>query len=146
MSKVVTSLPKGMMKNSIIGAILALGSYISLQFLTALLVHNEMIGEEMIYSLVCVSAGLSSFVGCGYSVLRGGSGGVLSASAVVMVFLTLTVAVALLTGGADVVDGGLTGVGIAMAAGGLLAALVAGLAANKNGIGRRKQKTRRTRK
>lgn len=146
MSKVVASLPKSLMKNSIVGAILALVCYVALQFLSALLIHCEVVGEGMIYPMVCVSAGISSFLGCGYSVMRGGSGSVLSASAVVLVFLALTVAVALLASEAGGISAGLTGVGAAMAAGGLLAALIPGLRVKKGKSRRDGGKARRSKK
>ena len=127
MPKVVASLPKHLMKNSVIGALLALFCYILLQFLGALLIHTEVVGEAMIYPMVCLSAGIASFLGCGYSVLRESSGSVLSSSTVVAVFLTLTAAVGLLAGGAEMIGAGLTGIGGAMAVGGLLAAVVPGV-------------------
>ena len=45
MSKVVASLPKGLMKNSVVGAVLALACYMALQFIVALLIHSEIAGE-----------------------------------------------------------------------------------------------------
>ena len=87
----------------------------------------------MLYPMVCISAAVASFAGCSCSALRGKSGGMLSASAVVLIFLTLTVTVALLTGSAEPVGAGLTGVGVAMAIGGLLGAVVVGAAANRQG-------------
>ena len=143
MSKVVASLPGGFVRNGVVGAILALTCYVVFQFLWSFLIHCEIVGEGMVYLLVCVSAGLSAFLGCGYSAVRGGSGSVLSASAVVVVFLTLTVAVALLTGEVDSIGAGLTGIGGAMAAGGLAAALLAGMVAGKGKSGRDKMKKRR---
>lgn len=124
MSKMVASLPRGLMKNSVVGAILALVCYVLLQFFVALLMHSEVAGEGAMYPMVCAAAGLSSFLGCVYCVVKGGGGRVLSASAVVLIFLVVTVAVALLTSEVGMIDGGLTGVGAAMAAGGLLAAFV----------------------
>lgn len=146
MSKVVASLPKSLMKNSVVGAGLALVCYVSLQFVVALLIHSEVVGEGAMYPVICATAGLSSFLGCGYCVVRGGGGRALSASAVVLVFLTLTAAVALLTSEVGMINGGLTGVGAAMAVGGLLAALVPG-SRMKNGKSRRDvSKARRSRK
>ncbi len=146
MSKVLASLPGGLMKNSVIGAILALMCYVLLQFLAALLIHSEIVGEGAIYLMVCAAAGLSSFLGCAYCVIKGGDGRVLSASAVVLVFLAVTVAVGLLTGEVGTINGGLTGVGASMAAGGLLAALVPELRAKKGKTRRDMPKTRRARK
>ena len=136
MSKVIASLPGVLVKNSVVGAILALACYVALQFVAALLIHSEVVGEEMMYPMVCVAAGVSALAGCSYSVLRGGVGSVLSASSVVMVFLTVTVAVALLAGEAGTVGVGFTGVGSAMALGGLVAAVLPGFWV-KRGSGRR---------
>ena len=124
MSKVVMSLPEGMVKNSLIGGLLALLCYVALQFLCALLVDRGVLGLEQIYPLVCVTAALASFLGCGYSVLRGKGASMLSVPVVVVVFLTLTLAAALFTADAISIENGLTGLGLSMAAGGLLAALV----------------------
>lgn len=146
MSKVVAAVPKGLVKNSAIGALLALACYVALQFVSALLIHSELVGEGTLYSMVCVSAGLAAFLGCGYSVMKGGAGSVLSASAVVLVFMALTVATALVLGEQGAIGGGLTGVGGAMAVGGLAAAVVPGLW-EKKGVSRRDgRKTRRSRK
>ena len=71
MSKVVMSLPKGMVKNSVIGGLLALISYVALQFVCAMLVDKGALGLEQLYPVVCVTAAIASFLGCGYSVLRG---------------------------------------------------------------------------
>ena len=124
MSKVVMSLPKGMVKSSIIGGFIALAAYVALQLLCALLVHRELLGEESLYPMVCVAAAAASFLGCGYSVLSRREGAVLTVSAVTIVFLALTLAVALLTEKTVAVENGLVGVGLSMAAGGLAAALV----------------------
>lgn len=124
MSKVVMSLPEGMVKNSLIGGLLALLSYVALQFLCALLVDRGILGLEQIYPLVCVTAALASFLGCGYSVLKGKGTSMLPVPVVVVVFLCLTLAAALLTTDAVSIENGLTGLGLSMAAGGLLAALV----------------------
>ena len=71
MSKIVMSLPKGMVKNSLIGGVLALAAYVALQFFCALLIDKGIMGMEQLYPMVCVAAALSSFLGCGYSVLKG---------------------------------------------------------------------------
>ena len=70
MSKLVMSLPQGMVKNSVVGGVLALASYVALQFVCALLVDRGVLGMESLYPMVCVAAALASFLGCGYSVLR----------------------------------------------------------------------------
>ena len=114
MSKVVMSLPKGMMKNSLTGGCVALVSYVILQLLCALLIHKELL----------VAAAVASFLGCVYSVLTRQEGAILTVSTVTAVFLILTLAVALLTNKSIAVENGLVGVGLSMAAGGLLAALV----------------------
>ena len=89
MSKVVMSLPKGMVKNSVVGGVLALASYVALQFVCALLVDRGVLGMESLYPMVCVAAALASFLGCGYSVLRRREAAMLSVSAVVAVFLAV---------------------------------------------------------
>ena len=124
MSKVVMSLPEGMVKNCLVGSVLSLLSYILLQMLCALLVDRGVLGLDQIYPLVCVTAALASFLGCGYSVLRGKGTSMLPVPVVVVVFLSLTLAAALLTTEAVSIENGLTGLGLSMAAGGLLAALV----------------------
>ena len=124
MSKTVAHSPAGLLKNSLIGAIIALVSYVVLQCPVALLIHCEVLTVEMLYPMVCVAAGLSSFLGCVFSVLRAEEGGVLSATAVALVFLAITVVVGLLSGEAGMIGAGLIGVGGAMVAGGLLAAAV----------------------
>lgn len=124
MSKVVMSLPEGMVKNSLVGGLIALVSYAGLQLLCALLVDKGVLGLEQIYPLVCVTAALASFLGCGYSVLKGKGTSMLSVPVVVVVFLALTLAAALLTADTVRIENGLTGLGLSMAAGGLLAALV----------------------
>lgn len=123
MSKVVMSLPEGMVKNSLIGGLLALLSYAAMQLICALLVDRGVLELGQIYPLVCVTAALASFLGCGYSVLKGKGTSMLSVPVVVVVFLTLTLAAALLTADVVSVENGLTGLGLSMAAGGLLAAL-----------------------
>ncbi len=142
MSKVVASLPHKQIKNGVIGGGIALAVYILLQFPVALLVHREVLGEQMIYPFVCVSAALASFLGCGFSVWRGEKGKMLSAAAVIGVFLTLTAAIGILTSEVHAVGFGLTGVGISMAIGGLAAAVIGSLAENKGG-GRYEKRARR---
>lgn len=124
MSKVVMSLPKGMVKNSVTGGCIALASYVAFQLLCALLIHKELLGEDVLYPMVCVAAAAASFLGCVYSVLTRQEGAVLTVSAVTVVFLVLTLAIALLANKSVAVENGLVGVGLSMAAGGLLAALV----------------------
>lgn len=124
MSKVVMSLPKGMVKNSVIGGVLALGVYVALQLVCALLIDKEVLGMDQLYPMVCVTAALASFLGCGYSVLRGRGTSMLTVPVVVAVFLTLTLAAAFFTADAVRIENGLTGLGLSMAAGGLLVALV----------------------
>ena len=46
MSKLVMSLPQGMVKNSVVGGVLALASYVALQFVCALLVDRGVLGME----------------------------------------------------------------------------------------------------
>ena len=140
MSKVVMSLPKGMVKHSLLGGLVALVSYVLLQFLVALLIHQGVLGPEKLYPAVCVTAAVAAFLGCGYCVLRRG-GSMLSVSAVVVVFLAVTVAAAFLTADAIAVSRGLTGVGLSMAAGGLAAAL-AGSARPGGGSTRRRKRRR----
>ena len=47
MSKVVMSLPKGMVKNSVVGGLLALAVYVAMQFFYALLIHRGAVGMEL---------------------------------------------------------------------------------------------------
>lgn len=146
MSKVVMALPKGMAKNSVVGGVIALTVYAVLQMLCALLVHREVVSVDMLYPMVCITAAVASFGGCVYSVLRGRSASMLSVSVVVVVFLVLTLAVALISAESIAVDNGLTGVGLCMAAGGLLAALVGpGLSGKKNARGKNGGRKRRRR-
>ncbi len=145
MSKLVMSLPQGMVKNSVVGGVLALASYVALQFVCALLVDRGVLGMESLYPMVCVAAALASFLGCGYSVLRGKGGAMLTVPVVVVVFLTLTLAAAFFTADAIAVENGLTGLGLSMAAGGLLAALVGGSLPRVNGRSKgRKRRARRS--
>ena len=113
MSKVVMSLPEGMVKNCLVGGGISLLSYVLLQMLCALLVDRGVLGLDQIYPLVCR-----------YSVLKGKGTSMLSVPVVVVVFLSLTLAAALVTTDAVQIENGLTGLGLSMAAGGLLAALV----------------------
>lgn len=144
MSKVVMSLPKGMVKNSVIGGILALVAYVALQFLCALLIDKGVIGIGQLYPMVCVAAFLASFLGCGYSVLKGKGTSMLTVPVVVVVFMTLTLTAALLTTEAVSIENGLTGLGLSMAGGGLLAALV-GYNLPKGGHGKSRSRHRRGR-
>ena len=144
MSKVVMSLPEGMVKNSLVGGLLALLSYVALQFLCALLVDRGVLELDRIYPLVCVTAAVASFLGCGYSVLKGKGTSMLTVPVVVVVFLTLTLAAALFTADAVSIENGLTGLGLSMAAGGLLAALVGyNLPRGKRGKARTRSRRRR---
>lgn len=140
-SKVVMSLPKGMVKNSVVGAGIALGSYIALQLLCALLIDRGVVGMETLYPMVCITAAAAAFFGCGYSVLRGRC--MLTVPVVVVVFLTLTLVAAFFTADAIAVENGLTGLGLSMAAGGLAAALVGYNRPKGGGRGRRTRKRRR---
>ncbi len=144
MSKVVMSLPKGMVKNSVVGGLLALAVYVAMQFFYALLIHRGAVGMERLYPMTCAAALLASFLGCGYSVVRGKGTSMLTVPVVVAVFLTLTLAAAFFTADAICVDNGLTGIGLSMAAGGLLAALV-GYNLPRGG-GSRGRRTRRKRR
>lgn len=141
MSKVVMSLPKGMVRDSVTGGLLALATYVALQLVCALLVDKGVLGLEQLYPLVCVTAAIASFLGCGYSVLRGKGTNMLTVPAVVAVFMALTLAAALLTADTIAIENGVTGLGLSMAAGGLLAALVGG---NLPKGGRKKRRARRT--
>ena len=120
MSKVVMSLPQGMVKNSVIGGLLALISYVALQFVCAMLVDKGVLGLEQLYPVVCVTAAIASFLGCGYSVLRGKGTSMLSVPVVVVVFMTLTLAAALLTADTIAIENGVTGLGLSALVGGNL--------------------------
>ena len=139
MSRVVVALPKGMVRHSVIGGAVALGCYVALQFVWALLIHKEVMGEELLYPAVCISAAAASFLGCMYSLLSSGAARMLPVSAVVAVFLSVTMTAALLTAETVAVSNGLTGVGLSMAAGGLLAALLGG--SGRRGRSRRRRRT-----
>lgn len=143
MSKVVMSMPEGMVKNCLIGGGISLISYILLQMACALLVDRGIVGLEQMYPLVCVTAAAASFLGCGYSVWKSKGASMLPVPVVVVVFLALTLAAALLTTDTVRIENGLTGLGLSMAAGGLLAALVG---YNLPKGGRRKNGVRRKRR
>lgn len=138
-SKPAISLPKGIVRDSLIGGAIALGAYILLQFFCALLIDRELLGLEKLYPMVCVAAAVSAFLGCGYSVLRRKEAAILSVSAVVAVFLAVTLAAAFITAETVAVENGLTGVGLSMAAGGLTAAM----AGSARPRGKRQRKRRR---
>ena len=144
MSKLVMSLPQGMVKNSVVGGVLALASYVALQFVCALLVDRGVLGMESLYPMVCVAAALASFLGCGCTLLRGREGAMLSVPVVVAVFMTLTLTAALLTAETISIENGVTGLGLSMAAGGLLAALIGGNLPRGNRRSRRHSHTRRS--
>jgi len=145
MSKIVMSLPKGMVKNSLVGGLLALTAYVALQFVCALLIDKGILGMERLYPMVCVTAALASFLGCGYSVLKGKGTSMMTVPVVAVVFLTLTLTAAFLTADAISIENGLTGLGLSMAAGGLLAAMV-GYNLPKGGGGKSRAKSRRKRR
>lgn len=135
MSKIVMSLPEGMVKNVCVGAVASLVTYVLFQFAVAFLIGKEVVGEEMMYPAVCVSAGMSSFVGC--RIQRGVS---LSAMAVSAVFLVLTVVIGFLSG-AELDADMIVGIGAAMSVGGLTAAALGGTG-DRKGKGREKRKLR----
>ena len=135
MSKVVMSLPKGMVKDVTVGTVVSLGTYVGLQFLWALLIDRGMLGMERLYPLVCIAAALASFLGCGCTLLRGREGAM---------FMTLTLTAALLTAETISIENGVTGLGLSMAAGGLLAALIGGNLPRGNRRSRRHSRTRRS--
>ena len=143
MSKVVMSLPKGMGRNSVIGGGAALVVYTLLQMVCALLIHREVVGVELLYPMVCFTAAAAAFVGCLLCMLWGKDRSVLTVSAVVAVFLTLTLAAAFLTADAVAMQGGLAGVGLGMAAGGLCAVIVVPSGEKR---GRRDGKKRRSKR
>ena len=146
MSKVVVSLPEGMGKGSFVGAFVSLVCYVLLQFLVAFLICKEIVGEGMLYSIVCSSAGISAFVGCWYGTAHSKGKGGLGAATVVVVFLVLTVVIGVLLGEVEVIRGGLVGVGVSMSVGGFLAAVFCGMKRQKTGIRREKGKKRRDRR
>lgn len=143
MSKIVLSLPEGMIKTGVSGAFISLVCYVLLQFLSAFLICREIAGEEMLYPMVCLSAGISAFAGCWYGTVRSKTGGVLGAATVVIVFLALTVAIGLLCGKIGAVGNGLVGVGVSMSVGGLAAALFSAVKGNGTGVKRDRGKRKR---
>lgn len=124
MSKVVASLPEGMVKGGFVGAVVSLVCYVLLQFLSALLISKEMVGEEMLYPIVCLSAGMSSFAGCWCGTNRSKGGRGLGAATVVVVFLALTIVIGFLSGEVGVIGDGLVGIGVSMSLGGLMVACI----------------------
>lgn len=143
MSKIVMSLPEGMIKTGVNGAFISLVCYVLLQFLSAFLICREIAGEEMLYPMVCLSAGISAFAGCWYGTARSKKGGVLGAATVVIVFLALTVMIGLLCGKVGAVGNGLVGVGVSMSVGGLSAALFSAVKGEGAGVKRERGKRRR---
>ena len=143
MSKIVMSLPEGMIKTGVNGAFISLVCYVLLQFLSAFLICREIAGEEMLYPMVCLSAGISAFAGCWYGTARSKKGGVLGAATVVVVFLALTVTIGFLCGKVGVVGNGLVGVGVSMSVGGLAAALFSAMKGEGAGAKRERGKRRR---
>lgn len=143
MSKIVMSLPEGMIKTGVNGAFISLVCYVLLQFLSAFLICREIAGEEMLYPMVCLSAGISAFAGCWYGTARSKKGGVLGAATVVIVFLALTVMIGLLCGKVGAVGNGLVGVGVSMSVGGLAAALFTAVKGEGVGVKRERGKRRR---
>ena len=143
MSKIVLSLPEGMIKTGVSGAFISLVCYVLLQFLSAFLICRETAGEEMLYPMVCLSAGISAFAGCWCGTVRSKTGGVLGAATVVIVFLALTVAIGLLCGKIGAVGNGLVGVGVSMSVGGLAAALFSAVKGKGTGVKRDRGKRRR---
>lgn len=145
MSKVVMSLPGGMIKNSLIGAAIALGSYVTLQFLVALLVDNGVVEEGAVYLAACICAGAASFLGCAYSALRVGGGMALSAASVVIIFFMLVLTISMCAGeagGVEMENAG--GIITSMAVGGLSAAVICGVkgkgVSGERGRGKRRKK------
>lgn len=137
MSKQTMSLPCKKIGSYLVGGLVALGAYALLQLPVSFLVHREVIEEGAIGAAICISASLASFLGCGYSVLKGEKGTALSAAAVTAVFLTLAAAVGACLGDRTAVGPVLTEVGIAMVFGGLAAAVAGGF---KKGGGDRRNK------
>ena len=127
MSKIVVSLPKGMVRDGVIGALVSLICYVLLQFLAAFLISKEMMGEEMLYSEVYISSGISSFVGCLCGLFRGKRGVGLSAATVVAVFFVLTLMIGFCFGETRGFCDGFAWVGVSISVGGLMAALIYGL-------------------
>ena len=52
MSKPAISLPKGIVKDSLIGGAIALGAYLMLHFLWALIFDKVMLGLQKLYPMV----------------------------------------------------------------------------------------------
>ena len=143
MPKVELSLPDGMMKKGIVGALISMACYVAMQCLVAFLVCREIVSPEMIYPAACVSAAIASFVGC---LFGSGKGSGMSSAVVVTVYLALTVLIGLCTSEHGINGSGLAGVGIAMSLGGLASAFVGGTM-GKSGSGRRERgRSRRRRK
>lgn len=140
MSGITSIVPKGLIKNSVVGACVAVCFYVVLQLISALLVHCEIADENAVYPMVCCTAALSSLAGCSYSALRGGKGSALSVSAVVLIFLSLTLIIGLSAGNSEAVAEGMVWIGAAMSAGGLVAALLVNLIRRKKNVGRKKMK------
>lgn len=126
MSKIAGALSDGTVKNGVVGACISLGCYVLLQFFSAYLVCSGIVGEGAVYSAVCISAAVSSFMGCCFGVVRTGENGVLSAFSVVVVFLVLTIMIGVCVNEIGVIGAGLAGVGMAMVGGGLAAAMFCG--------------------
>ena len=146
MSKNKGTLFERLLKNSVVGSVIAMISYVMLQLLCALLVHCEIVGEGMIYPMVCVGAAVSSFLGCVYGVMRGGEGRILSASVVAVIFMSLTIMIGLLSGKSDAIASGWVGIGSAMAVGGLLAAMVPSLMSRREKVLKSSHTRRKVRK
>ena len=141
MSKIVVSLPKGAVRYSLQGAGLALTIYLAMQLLWALLIHKAVLNMALLYPAVCISAAVAAFCGCLYSAVKSGRSDSLSVAAVIAVFLAVTVAAGLCSAGGLAVERGLTGIGLSMVAGGLLAALVGiGRAGKRKSVGKRKRR------
>ncbi len=135
MSGITSIVPNHLLKNSIIGACISVCIYIVLQLISALLIHNEVVSEDAMYPLVCCGAAVSSMIGCSFSASRGGKRGALSVSAVVAVFLSLTLLVGLTAGEAKSVADGMVGIGVAMCAGGLGAVIFVNFVLKKKNKG-----------
>lgn len=126
MSKVVVALPKGGLKRTAVGGVIAFVLYVLCQGVCALLIHKGVMPEGFLYPAVCVSAAVSSLAGCLYTMGRGKSASVLTVLAVAAVFLMLTLAVAVFNADGIAVEQGVVGIGLSMCAGALIAALIGG--------------------
>ena len=135
--KGIVFLTARMGENSIIGAMISLGSYVILQSFSAMLIYFEIVGETAVYFLVCISAATAAFLGCGYHLIKG-TANMLNVSTVIAVFLTLTIIIGILSSPSNEIGFGLTGIGVSMVVGGLLAEIF-------GNFYRKKQKTRRDR-